>query len=481
MNATTNATLTVGTDNTSTTFAGTFSDGAAASFGLTKVGAGTLTLTAVSTNTGAVTVNGGTIAMSGSGSFGKASQIIAGSGAFYDVTGAGGTLTLNSGQTLRGGGTVNGILAASAGSSVAPGLPMGTLTVSGNATVNGIYRPNLNRTNSPSNCSQFASGGSISFSGATLSVTNVGPKLQVGDFFQLFAGATAGFTSSALQTNDVPNAANYTWSNSVATDGKITVLSLVSRVPLVQTAPTGSAIFYGQAISNSVISGGAATNSAGAAVAGTFAFTAPTTVPTGVGTPSASVTFTPTDLVNYSTTTLSINVTVNKQTPALKTAPTASTITNGSPLSASILTGGAVTNALNTLTNAVNTNVVAGTFAFSTAAQSVTFTPTDTANYNSFPFNVNVTVVAAPSAVTFLKFLGTPVVSGTNLTFSATNSGAGTFYLLSSTNSANAFNTWSPLWTNVAGGSGSFTTTATNVVNPSLSGQVYILSTTNNK
>ena len=87
---------------------------------------------------------------------------------------------------------------------------MGTLTISGNATVNGIYRPNLNRTNSPSNCSQFtSSGGSIAFSGATLSVTNVGPQLQAGDTFQLFPGATAGFSTIALQTNDIPNSANY--------------------------------------------------------------------------------------------------------------------------------------------------------------------------------------------------------------------------------------------------------------------------------
>jgi len=236
MNATTNATLTVGTDGTSTEFDGTFSDGAAATFGLTKVGAGTLTLTAINTNTGAVTVNGGTLALTGSGSFGKASQIIAGSGAFYDVTGAGGTLTLNSGQALKGGGTVNGILVASAGSTVAPGLPMGTLTVSGNGTINGTYRPNLNRTNSPSNCSQFASsGGAITFSGATLSVTNVGPKLQAGDSFQLFPGATAGFSATQLQTNDVPNNAKYTWNNNVSTSGSITVATVAQ---IVNTTPT---------------------------------------------------------------------------------------------------------------------------------------------------------------------------------------------------------------------------------------------------
>ncbi len=484
MHATLPGTLRVGTDDTSTTFDGTFSDGAAAAFGLTKIGAGTLTLTAVSTNTGAVTVNGGTLAMSGSGSFGKASQIIAGSGAFYDVTATGsGTLTLNSAQTLRGGGTINGILAASAGSAVAPGLPMGTLTVSGNATVNGIYRPNLNRTNTPSNCSQLASGGSITFSGATLSVTNVGPKLQAGDFFQLFAGATTGFSSSALQTNDVPNSANYTWTNTVANDGKITVLSVVSRVPIVQTVPTASAILFGRALSNSVISGGSVTNSAGAAVAGTFAFVTPTNIP-DVGITNQSVTFTPTDLVNYSPITLTVSVTVNPQTPVLKTAPTASTITNGNPLSASILTGGVVTNAF-------STNVIAGTFAFTTpattpgvgtASQSVTFTPTDLTRYNAFTLNVNVTVVAAPAAVTALKFTAGPaIVSGTNLTISVTNTGAGTFSLLNHTNVASARNNWKSLWTNVAAGSSSFTATVTNAVNPALGRQFYILSTTNNQ
>jgi autotransporter-associated beta strand protein len=483
MHATTNATLTVGTDDASSQFDGTFSDGAVASFGLTKVGAGTLTLTAVCTNTGAVTVNGGSVAMSGSGSFGKASQIIVNNGGFYDVTGAGGTFTLNSGQTLRGtNGTVNGILVASAGSVVAPGFPMGTLTNSGNATVNGTYRPNLNRNSSP-NCSKFtSSGGSITFSGVTLSETNVGPKLQVGDFFQLFAGATAGFTSSALQTNDVPNSANYTWTNTVATDGKITVLSVVSRVPIVQTAPTASAIAYGQVISNSIISGGSVTNSAGAAVAGAFAFVTPTNAP-DVGITNQSVTFTPTDLVNYSPITLTLGVTVNKQTPVLKTVPTASTITNGNPLSLSILTGGVVTNAF-------NTNVIAGTFAFTTpsatpgvgtANQSVTFTPTDPTRYNPITLNVSVTVVAAPSAITALKFTGSPVVSGTNLTISVTNTGAGTFYLLNTTNVASVRNTWKPLWTNVAAGSSGFTTTVTNAVTPALGRQFYILSTTNNQ
>jgi hypothetical protein len=233
MNSTNSATLTVGSDGTSTEFDGTFSDGTNAPFGLTKVGAGTLTLTLLSSNTGPVTVTGGTIALSGSGSFNKA-PIAIGSGAFFDVSSIGGTLTLNANQKLMGNGTLTGTLAALAGSIVAPGLPMGTLTVSGSATINGTYQPNLNRTNAI-NCSKFTASGGVTFGGATLSDTNIGPRLQVGDAFQLFPGATAGFSTAQLQTNDVPNNAKYTWNNTVSSDGKITVATVAS---IVNTNPT---------------------------------------------------------------------------------------------------------------------------------------------------------------------------------------------------------------------------------------------------
>jgi hypothetical protein len=92
-------------------------------------------------------------------------------------------------------------------------------------------------------------------------------------------------------------------------------------------------------------------------------------------------------------------VVVNKTTPVLETAPTASPITYGQTLSASILSGGVVTNSSGT--------VVFGSFAFTTnslvlgagtASQSVTFTPTDTTDYNMVSLNVSVTV--NPLAVT---------------------------------------------------------------------------------
>jgi len=84
-----------------------------------------------------------------------------------------------------------------------------------------------------------------------------------------------------------------------------------------------------------------------------------------------------------------------------------------------------------------------------------------------------------PPVVTGLKFTSSPVISGTSLTISATNSGAGGIYLLTSTNVALPLSSWKPVWTNVVGGSGSFTTNLAGVVNAALGQQFYILSNTN--
>jgi len=75
-------------------------------------------------------------------------------------------------------------------------------------------------------------------------------------------------------------------------------------VPSITTAPTASSITYGQTLGDSTLSGGAAS------VAGTFAFTSPTTVP-NAGTANQSVTFTPTDTAEYLATTVNVSVTIN--------------------------------------------------------------------------------------------------------------------------------------------------------------------------
>jgi fibronectin-binding autotransporter adhesin len=217
MHATLAGTLTVGTDGSSSQFDGTFSDGGAAPFGLTKVGAGTLTLTAVSTNTGAVTVNGGTLALSGSGSFSKATTLGVATGATLDVNGrSDGKLTLNAGQTLKHSGASTGPI------NVAGSVDLGSGALLLAVNHSGLAHDSL------------AASGSVTYNG-TLVVTNTGAGLQAGDSFQLFSSGASGFTAFNLQTNDVINNVKYTWNNTVVSDGKVTVASVAT---LVNTSPT---------------------------------------------------------------------------------------------------------------------------------------------------------------------------------------------------------------------------------------------------
>jgi autotransporter-associated beta strand protein len=103
--------------------------------------------------------------------------------------------------------------------------------------------------------------------------------------------------------------------------------------------------------------------------------------------------------------------------------------------------------------------------------------------YSFNPTNGVLSVVAAAAPpVSHLAFTSRPMISGTSLTFSVTNTGAGLVYLLTGTNIANPIklNTWVPIWTNVLSGSGSFTTNLSNAVIPGAKQQFFILSTTNN-
>ena len=94
-------------------------------------------------------------------------------------------------------------------------------------------------------------------------------------------------------------------------------------------------------------------------------------------------------------------LTASKATPVL-TAPAAGSITYGQTLASASLTGG-------TATNSNNSASVAGTFAFTppgtapgagTAGQNITFTPTDTTDYNTATTSANVTVGKATPMLT---------------------------------------------------------------------------------
>ncbi len=473
--------------------------------------------------------------------------------------------TIVSNGTLAGIGVISGpVVVASAGTiSGGDSGVIGTLTVSNNLTLGGNVLIHVNKSLSPaqSNDTIYVSSGNVLTNSGTgiLTVNNLGSSLVSGDRFVVFN--TPLLNGSAISITPAPGT-GLAWSNKLAVDGSIRVISSGPVTPTLQTAPTASAIIYGQTLSTSSFSGGIVTNASGATVAGTFTFTSPSIAP-GAGTPSESVTFNPTDTVDYNSFNFNVSVTVNKQTPALQTAPTSAAITYGQTLIASSFSGGVVTNitgttvsgsfafstpstapnagtpsesviftpgdtadynsitlnvnvtvnqqtpvleiaptasnitngnalSTSTLNGGVVTNAsgatVSGAFTFTapstvpslgTSSQSLTFTPSDSADYNALSLSVSVTVLAAPS-VTSIQFTGKPVVSGTSLTISGTNTGAGTIYLLSSTNVASHIDTWTPIWTNTLGGSSSFTTNLPNTVNPAQNQNYYILSTTNN-
>jgi uncharacterized protein YccT (UPF0319 family) len=259
-------------------------------------------------------------------------------------------------------------------------------------------------------------------------------------------------TANQSVTFTPTNTAQYT---TFAFNVSVTVLK---ATPTLTTAPTASVITYGQALSASTLSGGVAS------VPGSFAFTTPTNTP-GAGTANQSVTFTPTDNTDYSTISFNVSVTVNRATPTLTTAPTASAITVGQALSASTLSGGVAS--------------VPGSFAFTTptntpgagtANQSVTFTPTDNADYSTISFNVSVTVVSAPQPV-----ITSISLSGTNLTINGTNGVAGTYTVLTSTNATLPFSRWTIAGTFTLSASGSFSQTVNGAVTASDLEQFYVL------
>jgi hypothetical protein len=164
--------------------------------------------------------------------------------------------------------------------------------------------------------------------------------------------------------------------------------------PTITTQPAASAITYGQTLASSTLSGGVGS------VAGAFAFTTTNTAPS-TGTALQGVTFTPTDTVNYHTVNSRVSVTVNKATPTITTQPAATAITYGQTLASSSLSGGVGSGA-----GAFTFTVPSTSPSTGTALQGVTFTPTDTVNYNTVSCTVSVTVGKATPTVTSVTATG---------------------------------------------------------------------------
>jgi hypothetical protein len=115
-------------------------------------------------------------------------------------------------------------------------------------------------------------------------------------------GSTVTITGAGTVVVRASQAGNSTYAAAPNVDQPFTVNK---ATPTITTAPTASAITFGQALSSSTLSGGVGS------VAGAFAFTSPATVPGSAGTTAAGFTFSPTDSTDYNSVTGTVNVTVN--------------------------------------------------------------------------------------------------------------------------------------------------------------------------
>jgi hypothetical protein len=189
----------------------------------------------------------------------------------------------------------------------------------------------------------------------------------------------------------------------------------VDRVPPVSpgavTFPTASAIVYGQALADVILSG------AQSAVPGLFAFVNPSQI-LEVGTWLLDAIFNPNDNLTYSSVQDLISVIVGKATPTISIDPSSTTITTLDTVSASVLSNGVAS--------------VSGVFRFTDTTATlpsglqsvqVTFVPTNTSRYNSVVFNVPMTVNKSAQTLSFdsATTSATALQNGSSFTVAATS------------------------------------------------------------
>jgi predicted CxxxxCH...CXXCH cytochrome family protein len=217
--------------------------------------------------------------------------------------------------------------------------------------------------------------------GTTLSTTQLNATASVAGSFVYTPAIGTVMSTAGTQTLSVtftPNdTANYTTATATAS-----LLVTSKTVPTI-TWSNPAAITYGTALSTTQLN-------ATASVAGTFVYTPAVGAVLNAGTQILSVTFSPTDTVNYTTATASVSLTVNKVTPSITWA-TPAAVSAGTTLSTTQL------NATASVAGVFVYTPIAGTVMSTAGTQilSATFTPTDTVNYTTATATVSLIVNAA--------------------------------------------------------------------------------------
>jgi ELWxxDGT repeat protein len=181
------------------------------------------------------------------------------------------------------------------------------------------------------------------------------------------------------------------------------------------TWPSPAGTVYGTALSSAQLD-------ATASVPGTFTYSPPLGTVLGAGTDTLSVTFTPTDTTDYTTATATTTIVVAQATPGVVWTNPAS-IVYGTALSSAQLDATASVPGTFTYSPALGTVLGAGTDTLS-----VSFTPTDSADYTGVTTTATIVVAQATPTVTWAN--PASILYGTALSsaqLDATASVPGTF------------------------------------------------------
>jgi autotransporter-associated beta strand protein len=195
---------------------------------LIKQGAGTLTLTGITSHTGGTFVADGTLAISATGGIGGAGQIDVGANGTLDVSAAG--ITVLGNQSLTGKGNINGNVTIAG--VLSPGNSIGGLSVAGNLTLASTSLSNfeiikLGTTDSDN----ILVSGAITYDG-TLNVTVLpgSDPFAFGDTFYLFDGGAYNGNFASINLPATP-AGEY-FANYLTTNGTLVYIPEPSSMAL---------------------------------------------------------------------------------------------------------------------------------------------------------------------------------------------------------------------------------------------------------
>jgi len=189
-----NMTYTIGGAGANTEFDGTIANGTVGATAVAKTGAGILTLTGANTYSGGTTILGGALLVNNLGGSGAGSGLV----------------TVAAGGALGGTGVIFGPVTVNSGGALAPGNPLGSLTISNSLTLSAGATTFIRVQHSPLTNNSVTVSGALTQGGA-LNVTNSGlAALSSGDSFKLFgatnySGSFAGFLLPPLTSGLVWN------------------------------------------------------------------------------------------------------------------------------------------------------------------------------------------------------------------------------------------------------------------------------------